>query len=309
MHPVTAGHTRELFPLGIRTVVHADDAGLLRAAAAAYAAWVEPPAGPVEPASPVTIRLSLGPSASVRGAVDVRVSGHRLAMAGAGVDGWADARLREAACVVPPDLAADPARLAAEVLDTLALFLLTRAGRVPLHAAAFVAGGTAVLLAGPSGSGKSTLALTAQGLGLGVLSDDTVYVQLRPAPRVWGFPRPIHVFPEQAPGSVDGDALRLRSGKLKAAVPLAPASAPYLFADRAVLVLLERGTRVSLDAISADEAVRRMAELLEPGFDHFREQLPDAVRACAGGGAFRLTLSRDPARAIRALLDSLGRAD
>jgi hypothetical protein len=303
MHPSPRDHTAELALLGIRTIFRADDPALLRAALDAYAAWADAPVS--EPCTPVTIRLSLHPLAGAGGPPEVRVDGDALVMTGPGIDGRADARLREAECTIPAGLVGDPPRLAAEVLDTLALFLLTRAGRVPLHAAAIVVRGVAVLLAGPSGSGKSTLALAAQELGLDVLSDDTVYVQLRPRLRVWGFPRPIHVFPEHAAGPADRGSLRLRGGKLKAAVPLAPRSEPRLFADRAMLVLLERGTRVRIDAISTHDAVDRMAALLEPGFDHFREQLPAAVGAIAGGGACRLTLSADPEEGLGALLRSI----
>ena len=299
MQPEPSGHTLELFPLGVRTRIHSTDAGLLRIAADAYAVWAEPPvAAEDEPAS-VTIRLSVD-AVDDGGRLDVRVDGPDLAMRGAGVDGRADAVRREAWCAVSPSVAADAHR-AGDVLDTLVLFLVTRAGRVPLHASGFVAGETAFVLAGPSGTGKSTLALAAQRRGLHVLSDDTVYVQLSPVPRVWGFPRPIHVFPEQAPPA-DDSSLRLRSGKLKAAVPLASGPSRRSFADRSILVLLERGSEVRIEAVSVDQAVERMLDLLEPGFDHFRDQLPAAVRAVAMSGAYRLTLSADPEEAIAALL-------
>jgi hypothetical protein len=76
-------------------------------------------------------------------------------------------------------------------------------------------------------------------------------------------------------------------------------------AGRAALFLLERGDRAALHPISPDQAVERMMALLEPGFDHFREQLPAAIRAVAAGGAWRLTLSADPAEALRLLRDTL----
>lgn len=298
--------TGSLAPMGIPVLIEADDPALLQAALAAYAAW---PAVSGDASPSLRLRLGLAPGVpgmADRGdeeTLDVRVVGARLEMGGRGVRGGADAARGEGWCAVPPALAADPQRLAADVLDTLLLFLLTRAGRVPLHASGVVVGGTAAVLAGPSGSGKSTLALAALGAGLPVLSDDTVYVQLRPRLRVWGFPRPIHVFPEDAPAGAGG-GLRLRSGRLKTAVPLPPAGP--LVADRAALFLLQRGDRAALGPISVDEAVDGMTALLEPGFDHFREQLPAAVRALAAGGAWRLTLSARPAEALRLLRDTLG---
>jgi len=295
--------TGSLAPMGIPVLFEADDFTLLHAALSAYAAW--PPAAE-DPSPPLRIRLQLAPAATAttgdEDAVAVRVEGARLAVAGPGVDGGADAARGEGWCTVPAALAANPRRLAADVLDTLLLFLLTRAGRIPLHASGVVVGGTAAVLAGRSGSGKSTLALAALGAGLPVLSDDTVYVQLRPRLRVWGFPRPIHVFPDEAPAGAEG--LRLRSGRWKAAVHLPHAAPPV--AERAALFLLERGDRVALHPITAAEAVERMTALLEPGFDHFRDEVPAAVRALAAGGAWRLTLSADPAQAIRLLRDALG---
>jgi len=295
------GFSTTLAILGIPVVFTAHDAALLDAAVSAYAAW----AGCVADAggAPIHVALRRRPAArrSASTPVEVSVSEPRMTMRGGVIDGEADASLRRARCSVPAELADDSARLAPEVLDTLVLFLLTRAGRVPLHAAGLVIDGVAVVLAGPSGTGKSTLALTASRAGFPVLSDDTVYVQLAPAFRVWGFPRPIHVYPADA-GSDDPQemAMRLRSGRWKASIPLA-APAAGLSADRAVLCLLERGDAVALHPVGADEAVSRMDAMLEPGFDHFRAALPDAVRALAAGGAWRLTLSSAPGDGLAAL--------
>jgi hypothetical protein len=62
-----------------------------------------------------------------------------------------------------------------------------------------------------------------------------------------------------------------------------------------------------VDPLSVDDAVRAMDALLEPGFDHFRETLPGAVRALAEGGAWRLTLSADPEAAVAAIRRTLAR--
>lgn len=289
--------------MGIPVTVTADDPALLHAALAAYAGPAVP-TGDREP--PLRLHLFVATNIAARedAAIGVRVDGPCLAITGGGVSGRADAGRSEARCTVPPGLLDDPQRLAAEVLDTLLLFLATRRGRVPVHASGIVIGGTAAVLAGPSGTGKSTLALAAHRAGLPVLSDDTVYVQTDPRLRVWGLPRPIHVFPHDAPGDGAG-AMRLRSGRWKRAVPLPAAPPP---AERAALFLLERGERVALHPADPDTAAGRMVALLEPGFDHFRGELPGVARALAAGGAWRLTLSADPAEAVAIIRRTLERA-
>ncbi|HET7460044.1 MAG TPA: hypothetical protein VFJ82_02305 [Longimicrobium sp.] len=294
--------------MGIPVTVTADDPALLAAALAGYGGPAGPSASPGAGAEaggepPLHLHLFLATDIVRRDEIplDIRVEGERISLLGGGASGWADAARGEARCVVAPALLADPARLAAEVLDTLLLFVATRRGRVPVHASGVVAGGTAAVLAGPSGTGKSTLALAAHRAGLPVLSDDTVYVQTAPGLRVWGLPRPIHVFPHDAPGGEDG-AMRLRSGRWKRAVALPAAPSP---AGRAALFLLERGGRAALHPVETETAVERMTALLEPGFDHFRRELPGVVRALSAGGAWRLTLSADPADAVRLIRETL----
>lgn len=303
-------HRGGFWLMDIPVTVTADTPALLHAALGAYAEPSSPgdsgrgagARGHGEP--PLHLHLFLATDISSRGdaALDVRVAEPRLILAGA-ASGRADAARSEASCTVPPPLLDEPQRLA-EVLDTLLLFIVTRRGRVPVHASGVVAGDTAAVLAGPSGTGKSTLALAAHRAGLPVLSDDTVYVQMAPRPRVWGFPRPIHVFPHDAPADEDG-AMRLRSGRWKRAVPLPAAPPP---AARAALFLLEPGDEVALHPVDADTAVERMMALLEPGFDDFRRELPGVVRALCDGGAWRLTLSADPADAVRLVRQTLERA-
>ncbi|MDB5703924.1 MAG: hypothetical protein JWN66_1040 [Sphingomonas bacterium] len=289
---------RDMAPLGVHTAFAADDPRLLDAALAGYRAWGETEA----PETPrIEIRLTLGERAAP-GPCLVRVTGSQLTLSGTGVTGEADARLGTARCIVPPHFLDDPASLVADILDPLLLFLLARTGRTPLHAAGVVIGETALLLCGASGSGKSTLALTAAGAGLPVLSDDTVYVQTDPVLRVWGFPRPIHVFPADDP--TGSDHRRLRSGRIKAAVPL-PASASVLKADRALLCLLDHGDDAALEPMDSVAATERLSRL-EPGFDLLAADSAAAVRALAANGAWRLTLSRRPAHAIALLRDRFG---
>jgi hypothetical protein len=171
-----------------------------------------------------------------------------------------------------------------------------------VHAAGVLLGETALVLAGPSGSGKSSLALAAMERRLPILSDDTLYIQLRPSLRVWGMRRPLHVFPQDAPRFMPDR--RLRGGKLKAVVPLAR-TASVRFADKALVILLERGGALGFEPLSPD-AVAAGLSRLDPGFDLLPEESAEAARALAGRGGWRLTLSRDPAAAIELLRERLG---
>jgi hypothetical protein len=270
--------------------IRASEPVLLTAAAEAYADWRDAARadGP-----PIALTLEADGGAA-RGPVEIEVEGPRLRLTG-GAEGWADTRTLTAFGKVPLPLVG-------EVTDTLLLFLLCRSGRVPLHAAGVMCGATAVLLAGPSGSGKSTLSLAAAARGLRILSDDTVYIQMLPRLRIWGLPRPAHVFPADAPGFID--RTRLRGGKLKAVVPV-PAWPGPPAADQAAVVVLERADAVRLERIEPAVAAAALSRL-EPGFDLLGQESAEAVAAVTAGGAWRLNLARDPAAAIDALMDQFG---
>jgi hypothetical protein len=292
--------TLQLLIMDRSVLIRSAEPELLAAVAEAYADWR---VGGETDGPPIHLEMGLSDEA-FGGATKIEVEGERLEFSGPGLQCRANARELTAFCRIPRDLMGQPDRLASEVVDTMLLFLLTRSGRTPVHAAGVMCGNTAVLLAGPSGSGKSTLSLAAMGRGLEILSDDTVYIQLQPRLRIWGFPRPLHVFPADAPGFTK--ATRLRAGKLKAVVPVAPWSEPPV-ADRAAVVLLERGEEVRLEQIEASVAVNALSRL-EPGFDLLRQESAKAAAALTASRAWRLTLTRNPAAAIDALLDefSLG---
>jgi hypothetical protein len=229
---------------------------------------------------------------------EIGVEGSRLEIRGEGIEGAADATTGIASARFPRAFADDASALL-ELMDTLMLFMLARRGRTPIHASAFVVGGQAIVLAGKSGSGKSTLAFAAARRGLSLLSDDTIFVEIQPAFALWGFPRPIHLFPEDGPA---GDhPTRLRNAKLKMAVD-APKVA--LKADKAVLVLIERGERLALQAVTTGAAVNSQMRL-DPGFDLLAAQSREAIEALAAKGAWRLTLERDPDAAIDFLMARL----
>jgi hypothetical protein len=277
--------------------VTASEAWLLAAVGEAYAGWRSP--GRTD-GTPIALELKASDAPNAE-PIEIAVDGPRLRLTG-GVEGWADARSLTASCKIPRALAGQPARLTGEVIDTLVLFLLCRSGRVPLHAAGVMCGETAVLLAGPSGAGKSTLSLAATAKGLRILSDDTVYIQMLPRLRIWGLPRPVHVFPADAPGFIG--ATRLRAGKLKVAAPVPAWPGPPV-ADHAAVVLLERGDRIGLERVEPAAAAAALSRL-EPGFDLLGRESAEAIAAVTAPGAWRLTLTRDPKAAIEALVDQFG---
>lgn len=280
-----------LLPFGIPTLIIAEDPQLLAAAAAAYAHWLAE--APVTNPS-IEVRLEIGSASSADVCLQIVVEGSRLTLSGAGAIGTADAVSGRASATITSALASDVTNFA-EVIDTLLLFILARRGRTPVHASAFMIGDLAVALAGSSGSGKSTLALAAASRGLPVLSDDMIFVQREPF-AAWGFPRPIHVFAADAP---PGDhSIRLRSGKTKAAIPLAT---PALKAQRAILVLLERGRELALRPIESSDAVDELMNL-DAGFDLLEQDSRKAIEALVSDGAWRLTLSDDPRTAVGLLM-------
>ncbi|HUE79333.1 MAG TPA: hypothetical protein VMN38_06845 [Sphingomicrobium sp.] len=288
---------RHIFaPFGIPAVLIADDPDLLSTVRAAYPGWVTN--APVEPQIEIRLETSLAPSTSVGSSI--RVKGSRLSLEGPDFGGHADAQERFGFARVPRRLVGEPEALAEEITDTLLLFLLTRCGRTPVHAAGIVFNDKVLVLMGPSGSGKSSLALAAAERGLSILSDDTVYVQHHPRLQLWGLQRPIHLLPEEAPGQ--GFALRLRGGKRKAVVPL-PALAGRGHATGSIIpILLEPGEQLELKPIGADVAMAALI-VLEPGFDLLPKESAAAADALTAGGAWRLTLARDPGAAIDFLLD------
>jgi hypothetical protein len=277
-----------LVPFGIPTLIIAEDPQLLAAARTTYAHWLaEKPVG--EPM--IELGLEIGRPSTTGVSLGIAVDGSRLRLKGGGCEGMADATSGKAEARIARETADQPDAVA-DILDTLLLFMLARRGRTPVHASAFMPAEVAIVLAGQSGSGKSTLALAAAQRGYPVLSDDMVFVQQEPEFALWGFPRPIHVFPEDAP---DGDHhRRIRNDKVKAALPL---EAPALRAERAVLVVLERGSELELQRIDVEEAIRALMNL-DAGFDLLERESRTAIEALASCGAWRLTLSADPLAAV-----------
>ena len=286
-------------PLGIPLKVETNNPELVSAVAEACRGWEDD----VDPAvRSLHLELVLDEQLCGMGEPDIQVEGQHLWIEDGGIVASADARTGRARCRVSATYLLDRDAFRRKLLDPVILFLMTRRGRAPIHAAGLLAGDLAILLAGPAGAGKSCLALAAHQAGFRLLSDDTVYVSAAPSLRVWGIPSPIHVFPADAPISGVGPA-RLRNGKLKHAVCVHPTRSPPV-ARRAALCVLDFGTSVALQRIDQAEALRRCGPL-EAGFDLLREPIETALEALTRDGAWRLTLSSRPSEAIALLADNL----
>jgi hypothetical protein len=215
---------------------------------------------------------------------------------------------REAVAYVTTALAADRAHFRREFLEALALALATHFDRHPIHAAA-IGRDRAVLLAGPSGSGKSTLAYLAHISGLGVLSEEIVWIERQAGFRVWGLPRRVRLRPESAAwfrdqriprGSPDAQ------GKIVVSLADPNGTAP-LAANRAVVCLLARATGPpTLERVRPDVIAATLRQAPAAGFDRFPERHEAAIVALAGDGGWRLRLSADPRDALPALREMVG---
>ncbi len=282
----------DILLFGVRVAFCSDDGRLLDVALTLYKEWKCEGLG--DGAAAVRIHLS---------AYDVNagpaeyhdVEDHRLAIRRKGISVLADGRAGTGSCLAPRD--ADDNDIA-DLINTMVLFLVGHAGRVPLHASAVLLNGTALVFAGASGAGKSTLALAATRAGLSLLSDDTVFVQSAPEFRLWSLAGAIHVFARDAPAGSDG-GMRFRAGRWKKA--LLPTRRRHVAHD-AVLFVLERGEEVGLAPLPEDEAIDRLTANPEQGYQFYGDESVAAARALAAGGAWRLTLSADPAEAIDLVL-------
>ncbi|HEY4076029.1 MAG TPA: hypothetical protein VGM26_03755 [Rhizomicrobium sp.] len=282
---------------GVRVVLSGDDPLILQAAASLFTDGHDNTGCALS----VTLHLrAYDVNHPTEDAMEVTSSCLRLVQGG--MIGYADGVRGEGRCEYPADGSGEDAF--ASVVEALLLFLVAHAGRIPLHASAVMFGETAIILAGRSGMGKSTLALTADRMGLPILSDDTIYVEAVPL-CIWAAPRAIHVFEKDAPAGTTG-TMRFRSGRWKRALPV---TRPRRVAKRSLLCVLERGGIARLTPMDGTGAVAALTAMPEPGYEFYGDRSAMAIRALAADGCWRLTLSHDPSAAIALLtqaFNSLG---
>jgi hypothetical protein len=216
----------------------------------------------------------------------------------------ADREAGEATAYITPAILEDQPAFRYWLLQAILVFLLTPRDRIPLHAAAVVKDGQAVLLSGPSSVGKSTLALAATLGGYLVLADDAVYVQRRPEFRVWGLSPYVHL-PPSALGVIPGAERMVvrgipgRRGKVLLDLrkggywPWPPTA---LHVTLCSVVKSDNGT--GLRPVSWGELTSRLLETLPTGFDLFREELERLLLAWPDKQGWELSLSSRPEDAL-----------
>jgi hypothetical protein len=196
----------------------------------------------------------------------------RLVISTPGSVAVAEVERREAYAFVTTTLAADAGLFQYAVLEALTLMLVTGMDRQPVHGAAIVRKGVAVLLVGPSGSGKSTLTYAALKAGWRMLGEEAVYVQLKPSSRIWGMPRTVRLpsdseglFPELHGRPVEW----LPNGKTKIVVPVEGELGPGVDStDRAVVCLIDpEAEEAGLRPATAGEIELALTSEIDQGFD------------------------------------------
>lgn len=300
--------------LGIPVRYQSDSPEVLQAADEAFGAWRDAAlADEWTGGEPVSIRIRVVPGADLPGPpgdVGFRIrKPDRLSVRAPGLRAWADFTRRAAVARVSRGLLKHRAHFRYSVLDAMTLWIVTGLDRQPIHAAAVMRGGTALLLAGRSGVGKSTLAYAALRAGLAVLSEDFVFLQEAPVPRVWGLPGFVHLHPDAVrwfPELQGVSALIRNNGDLKLAVPSRGA---VVGVERAGICLVARGSTPGLERLPPAEIERAFVENPEKGFDLFAATIGPPVRRLAEHGGWRLTLPASPHDAVPMLVQMLDALD
>jgi hypothetical protein len=268
--------------------------------------WLAGVREPPTEREPVIVRIEVeadgaAPAFGSRVDLGYQVEGHRLTITGLGVQASADFETRRAEARVSVRVIDDAEHFRYGVLESLALFIISRLDRQPLHAAAVARGGHVILLVGPAGVGKSTLTYAALQAGFRVFAEDLVWLQLRPGPRVWGLANRIHLpadSPRYFPELADRVPAVVAAGESKIVVPIHAHQRPDLPHTRSATVcLLGRGAAATLRRVEPS-VVRHHLAPTEPGFRVFADTIGPALDALAAPGGWQVTLSSRPADAI-----------
>lgn len=294
------------FPvLGVRLRVRSNAEAAIALADASFGAWRALPRAVIRRTRPAHLDIVVHPP--TRDALPQRLCyrrhGPALVAGGGPVLATVLLRQRHAVVFVPAQALSAPDWWSAHV-NSHGLFAASLHQRVPLHAAAVVRDGRALLLAGPSGAGKSTMAWACHAAGFGVLAEDTVFVDLATtaprlwshAPRIWLAPDTVRFFP-----SLAGRPLVQRSnGKRRLEVRCrADGEDPLLtFTGAVAVVLLHRGTgRPTLAAIPGAEAAGVLDNDDTEGFNQYPDSRPPVSAWLRRTPAFRLDTGADPVAA------------
>lgn len=309
------GHTaplsqRTVFPLlGVPVEIASNSPAVIAAAERSFGGWRTLEPERIVPGPPLSVRVIVhpgGPEEEASGRFTYRSHGPWF-VAGSGANLLtARVDLGETLGVVTPALVDDDPTFRRDVLEFLALALVSRRDRTPIHAGAVVRNGLAIVLTGRSRAGKSTLCYACVREGFQLLTEEAVYVSTRSRPRLWGNPATIHLLPDARRFFPELAELPIElqpNGKRKLALDVSSLGPDRLcrHADRALVCLLQRtdADASRLEPIDRGAAIESLACNLEPGFDLFAPD--EAAALLAEGGAYRLTVGREPAGAVRLL--------
>lgn len=197
--------------------------------------------------------------------------------------------------------------------------LLKATGLFSIHASAVAHAGGGLLLCGPSGSAKSTLSLALARVGLGLLSDDTCFVEREPGGRIAirAFWEDLHLT-EQTLDLLRAEDVRAvavgRPGSEKWFVPLA--QLPGIQKQESVTprwlvfpgFVEDRAT--TLSPLTRGAAMGRLVrQSLVPTADrHARAQFDLLAALCETTECLQLRMGGSPAEAVQCLLERLGQA-
>lgn len=301
--------------LGIPLDLHSNSPTVIEAAERTFGIWHSLEPELIAPGPPSRIDLIVHPASgdAQRTPFTARFHGNTFIAAGGASMITAQLDRGTALGFVTPELVGDEANFRHAVLEQLALILISRRDRTPLHAGAVVRNGRAVLIAGRSLAGKSTLCYAALRAGFQLLAEDVVYVARSPRLRLWGNPGQIHLLPDAVryfPELADTQPQLRANGKLKLPIDLAAlgGNRRRLWAERAVVCLVERHDLVhsTLETVDPQVLVDAIAARPESGFD-LHPELAEVAAMVAAMGVYRLVVGRDPSEAVRHLEHLTGR--
>jgi hypothetical protein len=310
------------FPLlGLPLEIRSNSPAVIAAAEQSFGRWRDLAPELIEPSDPLIVDLIVHPAhvndhrSTAQAQFIQRAQGNWF-IASSGANLLTARRDHgQALGFVTPDLVADNAHFRYNVLECLALLLVSWRDRTPIHAGAVALAGRAALLVGSSGSGKSTLCYACARAGLNLLAEDVVYVGLRKRLRLWGNPWRIHLLPDAPrlfPELTDRPVQIQANGKRKLAVDVGDLGATLLHchAERTAICLVRRhdGHASALTPIEPQAAIAALSHNLEAGFD-LNYGTSMVAEALAAGGAYQLDVGRDLAGAVdllREMLESPG---
>ena len=300
------------FPvLGIPLRVRSNAEAVLDLAAGAFGAWRELAEGLVEAGPGADLDVVVHPATDepLPDRLACRRHGNVCLAAAGPVLATVLTAERRALVFVPAQALADGAWFETHVCAQAMLAVGGR-GRVPIHAAAVIAGDHTLLLTGASGAGKSTMAYACAAAGFSVLGEDTVFVDLSGEPaRLWGYapqlwlaPDGVRFFPELAAAPVAPRPGGTSCIRAAAVTPWAPT---LTTAGRVSVVLLDRSAEEpSLTPIDGDEAAAFFDEDDSGGVDQDPDERPAVAAWLRRLPTWRLDAGDAPHRAAR-LLETL----